>query len=32
MKADAGSPAIELASWSGVALVMLNLDEVLSKE
>jgi hypothetical protein len=32
MKADAGLPAIELASWSGLALVMLNLDEVLSKE
>jgi hypothetical protein len=32
MKADAGLPAIELASWSGLALVVLNLDEVLSKE
>jgi hypothetical protein len=32
MNADAGLPANELASWSGLALVVLNLDEVLSKE
>jgi len=32
MKADAGLSPVEMASWTGIALMVLNLDEVLSKE